>query len=103
VFTAPHVPSGLVEFVHHFQREQFVRHGEIEADEAHRPRAIDGGAQVLGRHVEGEVRQFRPSAARAALCMAGDAECLMGWPKTAQYRVEALISLGPASRQRAAG
>ncbi len=37
-------------------------------------------------------RQSKPKAAIPAFCIAGDAECLMGCPSTAQYFVAALNS-----------
>ena len=45
-------------------------------------------------------RQFKPSAAIPAFCIAGDAECLIGCPKTAQKRVEALTGVVNGSDTR---
>ena len=44
-----------VEVIHEFQREPFVRHGEIEADEPHRLCPVDGRAESVRADVQGEI------------------------------------------------
>ncbi len=46
---------GNVQFIHHFHREQFVRHGQIESGEVHRLRAFDGGAEIFWIHFKRKI------------------------------------------------
>jgi len=48
--------------------------------------------RFFGSTSQATYRQSRLSAANAALCMTGDAECRMGDPKMAHSRVAALMA-----------
>lgn len=71
-------------------REDFVRDREVEAVEIFRVEEIEGAREVIGMNLEAKVTPVgKPGVAtaneaRAALCMAGLIECLIGWPSTAR-------------------
>jgi len=48
-------PGGVVEGVDEVEGQEFVRDGEVESEEAHGFRAVDGGAEVVGGDIESEV------------------------------------------------
>ena len=55
VFTAPHFLAEASSRIHHVHRQQFVRHGEIEARKPHRLRAGNGGAEIVRVHLAGHI------------------------------------------------
>ena len=71
-----------------------MRHGQVDSREIHRTHALfNRGAKIFWFNFKCKITPVHAERSeRGVLCIAGDAECEIGKPKTAHRRVAALIS-----------